>query len=69
MTRMAIVSRIRPRSNRAPVPVTLEEIITSLQDCTSDDGLVVQAVLELMRRGWLRAPEIHEEPFDLAANA
>lgn len=69
MTRMAIVSRLNRRSERQSVAVTLEEIISSLQDCTNDDGLVVEAVMELIRRGYLRASEAPEEPFDLAANA
>ncbi|MFH1057460.1 MAG: hypothetical protein V1797_02125 [Pseudomonadota bacterium] len=66
---MAIVSRIRPRSNRQPQSLTLEELISTLQECTDDDGLVVEAVMELMRRGYLRAPEAPNPPLALAANA
>lgn len=69
MTRMAIVSRIRPRSNRQPRSLTLEQLISSLQECTDDDGLVVEAVMELMRRGYLRTLEATEPQLALAANA
>lgn len=69
MSRMAIVSRLSRKSSNQPVSVTLEELISSLQDCTNDDGLVVKAVMELMRRGYLRAPEPQETPLDLAVNA
>ena len=55
MSRMAIVSRLRRQPRPESLDVTLEEIISVLQDCTPDDGLVVRAMTEMMRRGCLRA--------------
>ena len=55
MSRIAIVSRLRRQTQPGSLEVTLGEIITALQECTPDDGLVVGAVLEMMRKGVLRA--------------
>jgi len=38
------------------VRASLEQIIACLQDCTDDDQVVIQAVVELMRQGRLRRP-------------
>lgn len=54
MSRIAIVSRLRRQPRPGRLDLTLEDLITVLQECTTDDDLVVEAVAEMMRQGRLR---------------
>ncbi len=68
MSRIAIVSRLRRQPRPGSLDVTLEDLVTVLQDCTSDDDLVVEAVAEMMRQGRLRALSPIEPSLDRVVN-